>query len=152
MGPTVHRRDGLSARLTTVKSVALVANSVVTVVPSVLIAAISPVRTIIGRGDMPTEKEAITAMAVSVRIMEGIVVKAGMPTEKGAITVRVASVRTTVDTVAKAVTVTVKEATTATIMVAVSVVRKAAMGTIVSAEAGRRSAVPAIMTPMPNIA
>ena len=50
---------------------------------------------------MPTEKEAITAMAVSVRIMEGIVVKAGMPTEKGDITVRVASVRTTVDTVAR---------------------------------------------------
>ena len=95
---------------------------------------------------MPTAKEAITARAVSVRIMEGIVVKADMVTVKEVITVRAASVRTTVVTVAKAVTVTVKEA------IAISAVRKAAMGTTVLVEAGRSSAVPVITTPMPNIA
>ena len=125
MVPMAHRRDDLSGRLTTVKIVVSVANSVVTAVASVLIAAISPVRIIIVRVDMPTAKEAITARAVSVRIMGGIVVKADM--------------------------VTVKEAI-ATIMVAVSVVRKAAMGTTVSVEAGCSSAVPVITTPMPNIA
>ena len=116
MVPMAHRRDDLSGRLTTVKIVVSVANSVVTAVASVLIAAISPVRIIIVRADMPTAKEAITARAVSVRIMEGIVVKADMVTVKEVITVRAASVRTTVVTVAKAVTVTVKEAI-ATIMV-----------------------------------
>ena len=99
MVPMAHRRDDLSGRLTTVKIVVSVANSVVTAVASVLIAAISPVRIIIVRADMPTVKEAI-----------------------------------------------------ATIMVEVSVVRKAAMGTIVLVEAGRSSAVPVITTPMPNIA
>ena len=151
MVPMAHRRDDLSGRLTTVKNVVSVANRVVTVVASVLIAVISPVRIIIVKADMPTAKEAITARAVSVRIMEGIVVKADMVTGKEVITVRAASVRTTVVTVAKAVTVTVKEAI-ATIMVAVSVVRKAAMGTTVLVEAGRSSAVPVITTPMPNIA
>ena len=100
---------------------------------------------------MPTAKEAITERAVSVRKMAGNVVKADKVTVKEVITVRAVSVRTTVVTVAKAVTVTVKEAI-ATIMVAVSVVRKAAMGTTVSVEAGCSSAVPVITTPMPNIA
>ncbi len=84
--------DDLSGRLTTVKNVVSVANSVVTVVASVLIAVISPVRIIIVKADMPTAKEAITARAVSVRIMEGIVVKADMVTVKEVITVRAASV------------------------------------------------------------
>ena len=151
MVPMAHRRDDLSGRLTTVKIVVSVANSVVTAVASVLIAAISPVRIIIVRVDMPTAKEAITARAVSVRIMGGIVVKADMVTVKEVITVRAVSVRIMGGIVVKADMVTVKEAI-ATIMVAVSVVRKAAMGTTVSVEAGCSSAVPVITTPMPNIA